>query len=362
MRVSTGPVAPAAFAATLAAALLGLAACGADDPTPAEPADGPSAAVTAEATGYTVRDLGTLGGNTSYAADINNAGGVVGTSFRSSGQPHAFLWRAGTMKDLGALAGGLSEAYAINDDDVIVGYSTVATGAMRAVRWQNGARLNLGTLGGKNSVATAVNDFGVIAGWSETTKGQRHAFVWQNGVMTDLGALQGGFSSAAGINRAGKVVGWSWTGSYNHAVTWKNGVLKDLGTNGRLSSVAAAINTKGEITGSLGPYPDAEGEELDSSDPFVFLTDTWTVFHTRYTTSDARAINGVGTVVGSDIDLRDEEGRDRAWVRPAGGSAAYLPDLNPGNSVASGINDFGNIVGSSAAPSGFGRAVLWRHQ
>src|SRR5216110_1055210 len=66
---------------------------------------GPRAAVVVStAGGITRMDLGTLGGVSSYATDINESGTVVGWSQTAAGWPHAFRWTASTgMVDLGTL-------------------------------------------------------------------------------------------------------------------------------------------------------------------------------------------------------------------------------------------------------------------
>jgi probable HAF family extracellular repeat protein len=357
------------YASALARGLLlgtiGIAALGcAEDPaapTGLAATAHPDDAITA--TTYAIRDLGTLGGGFSEAMAINNFGRVVGLSDLASGKRHAFLWHAGVMEDLGALAGGQSKALAINDSGVVVGSSTVLSGAWRAVRWKKGVKTNLGTLGGRNSEATGINLAGVIVGWSETSSGKRHAFIWRNGAMTDLGALAGGYSQASGINRYGRVVGLSRAASgRNHAVVWKNGVMTDLGTHGRRSTVASAINDKGQIVGTLGPRLDAEGGELEVTTPFLFYQGTWTVFGTGQLSSEARAINAGGIIVGQDEDPRDDFANADAWVRE-NGVVQQLPELSDGHSGASGINQYGTIVGSSKKTSdGQSHAVLWRRQ
>jgi probable HAF family extracellular repeat protein len=269
------------------------------------------------------------------------------------------------MTDLGALAGGWSEATAINDDGVIVGWSTVKSGASRAVRWKNGLKKNLGTLGGRNSAATGINEFEVIVGWSETASGSRHAFIWKNGVMTDLGTLGGSTSGANGISRGGVVVGQSTTAAgERHAFRWKDGVFKDLGTLGRQYSLATAVNTKGQIVGAVGPMQDAEGEERDFANGFLYYQEAF-----RYVgaglTNFPRAISPVGVVVGQAYDTGDDPGPEQAWVWE-NGTTTVLPTLAAkgldSHAGAHGVNRAGTIVGFSATAGGTSHAVLWRRQ
>ncbi len=80
--------------------------------------------------GTGLQDLGTLGGSTSSAYDINSSDQIVGTSQAASGGAHAFVWQNGVMTDLNTLlpigsSWVLQRAYAINNRGEIVGSGAV---------------------------------------------------------------------------------------------------------------------------------------------------------------------------------------------------------------------------------------------
>src|SRR5690242_14893014 len=120
--------------------------------------------VHAQGSGYTILDLGTLGGSNSYVSAINDRGQVVGYSETSSGETHAFLWKKGAMTDLGTLGGGTSQAADINKFGQVVGWSTLVSGERHAFLWDKGRMTDLGTLSGSDSYAVDINDSGQVVG------------------------------------------------------------------------------------------------------------------------------------------------------------------------------------------------------
>jgi len=145
-------------------------------------------------------DLGNLGGVLNFAQCANNRGEVIGISSLAEhpgacpGGPgcHAFLWAHGSMKDLGTLGGETSEAIWISDSGDIAGSADLSAPDIHdAVRWRHGRILDLGTVDGDLcSRGRAINSKGQIVGGSSDCRNFLHAFVWEEGgPMLDLNTL-----------------------------------------------------------------------------------------------------------------------------------------------------------------------------
>ncbi len=326
--------------------------------------------------GWTIRDLGALGGTGgSVATAINDRGEVVGYSDWTPGpgtgpftcpKRHAFLWRNGRMHDLGTL-GGRSEALALNERGQIVGWSSSAIRTARQpVIWENGAIRPLREpdttrpIGG--SVATGINERGEISGfwWFANRKarageacvgpGAGRAFLWRRGFFQSLPARHRAVAHA--INDSGLLVGtgvvplW-WSDAGNH------------GGWGTMRGAFYGVNRRGVAVGEV--FAPAFGRTA-SGDPIAHAV-RWEKGKTRDlgtlggTYSSANAVNDRGQVVGvSDVKY---DARQHAFLWQNG----RMHDLGtlPGDrsSAATGIDNRGRVVGWSRDDRGTSHAVLW---
>jgi probable HAF family extracellular repeat protein len=136
---------------------------------------------------HCAKDLGTLGGNQTYALAINDAGQIAGYSEVAPNRNHAFRYENGVMTDLGTLGGDIAEAYSINATGWVTGFAATATGATHAFVHDGKTLRDLGTLGGADSRGEVINASGRVVGASTTAANEEHAMTWtEAGGMLDL--------------------------------------------------------------------------------------------------------------------------------------------------------------------------------
>lgn len=225
-----------------------------------------------------MRDLGTLGGTDAGLLgdqgniEINERGQVAACSYTNStpnpttGTPtlDPFLWdKKDGMQDLGTLGGTSGCAINLNNRGQVIGYSNLA-GDMtdHPFLWDKRGHpqmKDLGTFGGSNGRAIAINDGGEVVGWAMDQNEQVRAFLWSNGMKINLGILSPlPYSNAQWINSKGQVVGFAADANFitHVAFLWENGgPIVDLnslippGSELQLAN-ALNINDRGEIAGT----------------------------------------------------------------------------------------------------------------
>ena len=333
----------------------------------------------AAAFAFTLVDLGTLGGSTSFALDVNNLGQVSGNAQTPVGQAsprlNGFLYNGGPLVNLGVLPGSnnFSRGYAINDSGVIVGESD--NNISRAFVYQGGVMTALTRLAGDNDrgVAHGINNAGVIVGISSNGTVSRPTR-WTDGgsgyVPADLGTIAG-TATATGrawdINESGVVAGLSTNGAgTSQATMWNAGTITNLTSlgDGTRFSQAFAINEDNEIVGSSSTGQTVgqligtgsttsitraflwDGGVITELAPFNLYTPTNNGPTTNYH-SVANDINDSDLIVGNSQRIAGSGAVATLWEN---GAPIDLNTFLPAGSgwvltSAEGINDQGDIVG-----------------
>ena len=191
------------------------------------------------------------------ADDINERGVVVGSFSAITGPPTGFRWsRQDGVTPIPPLGGPSSMARGINEAGDIVGTSTVAPPppfVLHAIAWwRDGTITDLGTLGA-STTAMSINERREVVGFGEPCPGcPAHGFYWSEATgMIDMGTFGGVSSTAFDIDGHGRVTGTYVTAdSVQHAFLWTlAGGKVDLPTLGGPGSLSGNINGRGQMTG-----------------------------------------------------------------------------------------------------------------
>lgn len=320
---------------------------------------------------YTPVDLGVFPGTglvSSAAYAINASHQVVGGD-----GGRAFLWENGRLTDLGSLGGTSSSALDINDAGQVAGWSRTAAGALHAFRWDNGVMTDLGFVNQGSpeyeQPVVALNNAGTVVGYSyDYSQSVHKSFVWENGALLDLAALlpeNSGWTNlhATSVNDAGQIAGAGTRNGQLYPFLYKDtdgdgkfatggGQIVSLLTKGSNLTLATAINRSGQVTGfTKGSNGDVLAFLWTPSQPngMSGASKNLGTLPGKYTTSSrAFGLNDAGDVVGKTLP---EAGHAVIW--PGGGQ---VQDLNGQITTISGhpyletayaISNDGWIVGAA---------------
>lgn len=318
-------------------------------------------------------DLGTLGGASSFAADVNNWRVVVGWSENSAGALRAFRWSASTgMQDLGTLPGDdFSRALAITDDGRILGLSGRNDGSPATpVTWSPSLAISALPIpllpGAAFGEATHFNRNGLVVGW-DVVGGFQHAWAWSSARgkrdITDaapgtrfegVSSQVNNFNVVAGSNTAATC--GSFTQCWRAFLWTFDGGYRELGFPGSDPNIAVTALGLNDLSVVVGWTRAPTGSGLRP-----FRWNALRGFTALPTTSSgfATSVNTIGAAVGTTSNPVTGVAQASFW--PASGGLAFLSDNDSLPSVALAINDFGAIAGwQSQDPIGFSsRAHLW---
>ena len=319
------------------------------------------------------------------------------------------------VQPLATLGGSSSRGNGINDSGLVSGFSNLANSTRRATVWFHGQPFDLGKLGGTHSnVAwSGLKNNGLVAGISQTNTPQTRSdgwscrvffpgldatytcvgFVWEWGrqELVPLPTLGGPNGFAASANNIRQVVGWAETNvsdptCVNPAdrgflpVLWdlnrkKTVALPPYGTD--TAGAATAISDRGQVVGISGDCDQSVGrrtarhavlwENGTASDLGDLGADTWNT--PTAISKNGDIVVGFANAPGADPD--NPSFRAWLWTKRTDIACAKLPGSNicdlgtldggPGTAEAWGLNDRGQVVGTSCSSTGTCRAFVWEN-
>jgi hypothetical protein len=287
-----------------------------------------------------------FGTNNTTAGSINASGQITGDYIDSSGNSYGFLYSGGrytTIDDPFATMGTFANS--INASGQITGYYHDANG-FHGFLYSGGSYTTLNDpLATNGTFANSINASGQITGFYQDGT-VYHGFLYSGGRYTTLDdpfATNG--TVAQSINASGQITGYylngSGFGSGFHGFLYSGGsyttIDDPLAAN---DTVAQAINASGQITGY---YQDANGFH-----GFLYSGGSYTTIDDPFGPNDTTplSINASGQITGY---YRDSTFGPEHGFLYSDGSYTTIDLPLATNTVASDINDSGQITGSGDA-------------
>jgi probable HAF family extracellular repeat protein len=316
------------------------------------------------------------------------------------------------VQPLSPLGGTSSRGNGVSDAGLVTGFSNLTDNkARRASVWFHDQVFPLDPLGGTNSSVawSGKNNGGLVVGITQTSQLQTRTdgwscriffpgpdnakytcvgFVWEGGRMTPLPTLGGDNGFATSANNQRQVVGWAETTIPDATCTDPSqpgfrAVLWDLSRKETLplplyandsAGAATAISDRGHVVGISGDCDQSVGRRtarhavLWENGTVRNLgnvgADTWNT--PTAITRHGDIVVGFGNAPGADPDAPEfrawlwTERDDIACTKLPGTDICDLGTLDPGGTAeAWGVNERGQVVGTSCSPSGDCRAFLW---
>jgi probable HAF family extracellular repeat protein len=277
---------------------------------------------------WSIKDLGNLGGDDQYAANvehlafgINNQGQVVGWSITPTqifrGEPYSFLQAFVSAPNGGSLT---------NVQEVDPSIETT-------------------------SRATAINDAGIVILQAERFQALPAALYLPPPYINGYPVGQtGGFIRVMDINNHGQIVGEMWYSGVAiiSATDGSNDEFRDS-EGAPLASIATGINDSGQVLlngGMFGNQPfiwsDNEGARAIATQPDLYVVTV--------------GINNAGQVLGNEYQTN---GQSLAFLTgPNGGDLMYLDTLGGSFNEVRGLNNLGQVVGHSQTEDGIYHAFF----
>ncbi|PSL47142.1 putative HAF family extracellular repeat protein [Saccharothrix carnea] len=283
---------------------------------------------------------GTLG---YHPTGVNDLGQIIGSA-QGDGLTRAVLWAPrGGATDLGpGLAGAISQS-----GKVLGLTSDGVPDTQKPWVWSEGRRKAITPPGAAWALAQVINDDGSVPmSYATSPRGEQRATVWDGERHVEL-PVAGDHVSTYAINNAGVVAAGYASASYQQfaALRCAEGACTELLPGpGYGTYDPEAINEAGVIVANRGMVALRwDGEEM------TVLSESGRLAHGE------QSLNERGDAVGWVLD----NGMSRAVLWPAGGKQVDLGV--PDNSVATAINERGDIIGHTSTPDySSTRVFLWR--